>query len=156
MFDERVPGATERVLDLGEEIMRLCVDAGGSITGEHGVGYEKRNYMSWIFSEDDLEVMARLKTAFGADESLQPRQDLPDVEGLRRSLLPHAGRDRQSRPGRLRIAQHPMVTPRQARRDDSPVGARHPPQPNTAASEKCLALAPRRRTTPFPLILRHS
>ena len=54
LFDERDPGATERVLDAGEEIMRLCVDAGGSITGEHGIGLEKRDYMTWIFTEDDL------------------------------------------------------------------------------------------------------
>jgi len=81
MFDERVPGATQRVLDLGEEIMRLCVDAGGSITGEHGVGYEKRNYMSWIFSEDDLEVMARLKKAFGAEDGFNPGKIFPTSKG---------------------------------------------------------------------------
>jgi glycolate oxidase len=81
MFDERVPGATQRVLELGEEIMRLCVDAGGSITGEHGVGYEKRNYMSWIFSEDDLEVMARLKTAFGAADGFNPGKVFPTSKG---------------------------------------------------------------------------
>ncbi|HEV8573705.1 MAG TPA: FAD-linked oxidase C-terminal domain-containing protein [Dehalococcoidia bacterium] len=81
MFDERVPGATQRVLDLGEDIMRLCVDAGGSITGEHGVGYEKRNYMSWIFSEDDLEVMARLKKAFGAEDGFNPGKIFPTSKG---------------------------------------------------------------------------
>ena len=81
MFDERVPGATQKVLDLGEEIMRLCVDAGGSITGEHGVGYEKRNYMSWIFSEDDLEVMSRLKAAFGASERFNPGKVFPTSKG---------------------------------------------------------------------------
>jgi glycolate oxidase len=81
MFDERVPGATAKVLDLGEEIMRLCVDAGGSITGEHGVGYEKRNYMSWIFSEDDLEVMARLKAAFGAEDGFNPGKIFPTSKG---------------------------------------------------------------------------
>ncbi len=81
MFDERVPGATQRVLELGEEIMRLCVDAGGSITGEHGVGYEKRNYMSWIFSEDDLEVMARLKAAFGAADGFNPGKIFPTSKG---------------------------------------------------------------------------
>jgi glycolate oxidase len=81
MFDERVPGATQKVLDLGEEIMRLCVDAGGSITGEHGVGYEKRNYMSWIFSEDDLEVMSRLKTAFGASDWFNPGKVFPTSKG---------------------------------------------------------------------------
>ena len=81
MFDERVPGTTERVLQLGEEIMRLCVDAGGSITGEHGVGYEKRSYMSWIFSEDDLEVMSRLKAAFGAAERFNPGKVFPTSKG---------------------------------------------------------------------------
>ena len=81
MFDERVPGATQRVLDLGEVIMRLCVEAGGTITGEHGVGYEKRNYMSWIFSEDDLEVMARVKLAFGATDSFNPGKIFPSSKG---------------------------------------------------------------------------
>jgi glycolate oxidase len=81
LFDEGVPGATEKVLELGEEIMRLCVDAGGSITGEHGVGYEKRNYMSWIFSEDDLEVMARLKAAFGTTEGFNPGKIFPTSKG---------------------------------------------------------------------------
>jgi glycolate oxidase len=81
LFDERVPGVTERVLELGEEIMRLCVDAGGSITGEHGVGYEKRDYMSWIFSEDDLEVMSRLKRAFGAADGFNPGKMFPTSKG---------------------------------------------------------------------------
>ncbi len=82
MFDERVPGATQRVLALGEEIMRLCVDAGGSITGEHGVGYEKRNYMSWIFSDDDLAVMAGLKAAFGSAEGgFNPGKLFPSSKG---------------------------------------------------------------------------
>ena len=81
MFDERVPGATKRVLDLGEEIMRLCVDAGGSITGEHGVGYEKRSYMSWIFSEDDLAVMSQLKLAFGAADGFNPGKVFPSSKG---------------------------------------------------------------------------
>ncbi|MEX0683120.1 MAG: FAD-linked oxidase C-terminal domain-containing protein [Dehalococcoidia bacterium] len=81
MFDDRVPGASERVLELGEEIMRLCVDAGGTITGEHGVGFEKRNYMSWIFSDDDLEVMARVKLAFGAADSFNPGKMFPSSKG---------------------------------------------------------------------------
>ena len=81
LFDERVEGASRRVLDLGEVIMRLCVEAGGTITGEHGVGYEKRNYMSWIFSEDDLEVMARVKAAFGAGEGFNPGKVFPSSKG---------------------------------------------------------------------------
>ena len=81
LFDERVEGSTARVLECGEEIMRLCVDAGGSITGEHGVGFEKRNYMSWIFSEDDLLVMSRLKAAFGGGEGFNPRKVFPTSKG---------------------------------------------------------------------------
>jgi glycolate oxidase len=61
--------------------MRLCVDAGGSITGEHGVGWEKRSYMNWIFSEADLEVMGRLKAAFGADDTFNPGKLFPTSKG---------------------------------------------------------------------------
>jgi glycolate oxidase len=81
LFDERKPGETARVLDAGEEIMRICVDAGGSITGEHGVGLEKRSFMSWIFSDADIETMARLKTAFGAGESFNPGKAFPTSKG---------------------------------------------------------------------------
>ncbi len=97
MFDEREPGAVERVLDLGAEIMRLCVEAGGSITGEHGVGYEKRDYMSWIFSEDDMQVMSRLKAAFGAGEGFNPGKVFPtnrgcgEVSSRMRSAIARAG-----------------------------------------------------------------
>jgi glycolate oxidase len=68
LFDERRPGETARVLDAGEEIMRVCVDAGGSVTGEHGIGLEKRDFMPWIFTPEDLATMARLKQAFGAGD----------------------------------------------------------------------------------------
>ncbi len=81
LFDERVPGTTARVLEAGGEIMRLCVEAGGSITGEHGIGLEKRDYMSWVFSEDDLEYMARLKTAFGGDALFNPGKVFPTGKG---------------------------------------------------------------------------
>ncbi len=83
LFDARVPGATERVLEIGAEIMRLCVEAGGSITGEHGVGLEKRDFMSWIFSEDDLEAMTRVKRAFvpaGAAD-FNPCKAFPTTKG---------------------------------------------------------------------------
>jgi len=81
LFDDSIPGEAKHVLDCGEEIMRLCVEAGGTITGEHGVGYEKRNYMSWIFSEDDLAVMAGLKDAFGAGEGFNPGKVFPSSKG---------------------------------------------------------------------------
>jgi glycolate oxidase len=81
LFDERIEGTTARVLEAGAEIMRLCVDAGGSITGEHGVGLEKRDFMPWLFSEADLRVMSRLKAAFGAGENYNPCKAFPTSKG---------------------------------------------------------------------------
>jgi glycolate oxidase len=81
LFDERREGETTRVLDAGEAIMRMCVDAGGSVTGEHGIGLEKRDFMPWIFSEADLEAMSRLKAAFGAGESFNPCKAFPTTKG---------------------------------------------------------------------------
>jgi glycolate oxidase len=81
LFDERKPGETQRVLEAGEEIMKACVAAGGSITGEHGVGLEKRSFMSWIFSETDIEAMSKLKIAFGAGERFNPCKAFPTSKG---------------------------------------------------------------------------
>ena len=81
LFDEREEGATARVLEAGAAIMRACVDAGGSITGEHGVGLEKRDYISWIFNDDDLRAMSLLKRAFKADDRYNPCKAFPTHHG---------------------------------------------------------------------------
>lgn len=81
LFDERVPGATDRVLDAGGEILQLCVEAGGTITGEHGVGLEKRDYMGLIFSEADMAAMSRLKAVFRAGERFNPCKAFPTSKG---------------------------------------------------------------------------
>jgi glycolate oxidase len=81
LFDEREPGVKERVLQAGAEIMRLCVDAGGSITGEHGIGLEKRDFIAWIFDDTDLAVMARLKSAFKAGDEYNPCKAFPTGKG---------------------------------------------------------------------------
>jgi glycolate oxidase len=81
LFDERRPGETSRVLDAGEAIMRVCVDAGGSVTGEHGIGLEKRDFMPWIFTDADLATMGKLKTAFGAHDYFNPCKAFPTSKG---------------------------------------------------------------------------
>jgi glycolate oxidase len=81
LFDARQPGDLPRVLEAGSDIMRICVDAGGTITGEHGIGTEKRKFMPWLFSDDDLEAMSRLKTVFGAGELFNPGKVFPTAEG---------------------------------------------------------------------------
>ncbi len=92
LFDERVPGVTKMVLDAGAEIMRLCVDAGGSITGEHGVGLEKRDFIAWIFDASDLAAMARLKVAFKAGESYNPCKAFPTHKGCGEVTQAHVQR----------------------------------------------------------------
>ena len=81
LFDARQPGELERAVEAGGEIMRICVDAGGTITGEHGIGVEKRKFMRWLFSDDDLEAMSRLKAVFGAGELFNPGKIFPTDEG---------------------------------------------------------------------------
>ncbi len=81
MFDPDEPGATARVLACAEEIMRLCVDAGGAVTGEHGIGLEKRSYMEWIYSPADLDAMRAVRTAFGGADRFNPCKMLPGGHG---------------------------------------------------------------------------
>ncbi|MFB0923627.1 MAG: FAD-linked oxidase C-terminal domain-containing protein, partial [Alphaproteobacteria bacterium] len=55
MYDANIPGQLERAEDFGSDILRLCVEVGGVLTGEHGVGVEKRDLMTEVFTEDDLK-----------------------------------------------------------------------------------------------------
>src|SRR5687767_920838 len=57
IFDQRTLGATDRVVQAGADILRKCVEVGGTLSGEHGVGLEKQAYMSWVFSEADFDAM---------------------------------------------------------------------------------------------------
>jgi glycolate oxidase len=76
-FDRGVPGTLERVLAASEEIVRLCVDAGGALSGEHGIGLEKRDFMSWVFTADDLDAQACVRAAFDPDAIMNPQKVLP-------------------------------------------------------------------------------
>ncbi len=77
VFDARVPGTTERVHLAGEEIVRASVAAGGVLSGEHGIGLEKRDYMSMMFSDTDLEAQQALRRAFDPDGMSNPGKVLP-------------------------------------------------------------------------------
>lgn len=77
LFDERDEAQIHRVLAASDEILGKCIDLGGSVTGEHGIGVEKINFMSRLFSEDDLEVMARVRMAFNPDGRCSPHKMLP-------------------------------------------------------------------------------
>src|SRR5205807_2481642 len=77
LFDAREAGVLDRVMAAGREILTQCVDAGGTITCEHGVGLEKQGFMPLIFSPADLEVMARVRTAIDPSGNLNPNKVLP-------------------------------------------------------------------------------
>ena len=76
-YDASVPGETDRVMKASEEMLAACVAAGGSLSGEHGIGIEKNNYMPWIFSEGDLDAQRRLKTTFDPDDLMNPFKVFP-------------------------------------------------------------------------------
>jgi FAD/FMN-containing dehydrogenase len=78
MFDERDPDEKERVLKAATEILKACADAGGTISGEHGVGLEKLRETSFIFSENDLEFERKLKRAFDPDDIINPGKMIPE------------------------------------------------------------------------------
>jgi glycolate oxidase len=77
-FDLAEPGTLERVLAASDELVRLCVDAGGALSGEHGIGLEKRDFMPLVFTEDDLAAQACVRAAFDTDGRMNPRKVLPD------------------------------------------------------------------------------
>ena len=77
LYDPRKPGDETRVVAAGAEIMKLCAEVGGSISGEHGIGLEKADFMPFIFSAADLSVMQRLKNAFNPRGLCNPGKVFP-------------------------------------------------------------------------------
>jgi glycolate oxidase len=77
LYDVRIPGQEERAYELSVNILRLCVQCGGSITGEHGVGEEKKAMMSEMFAEPDLETMQLVRCAFDPQQLSNPGKVFP-------------------------------------------------------------------------------
>ncbi|NJN76708.1 MAG: glycolate oxidase subunit GlcD [Synechococcaceae cyanobacterium RL_1_2] len=83
LFDSKKEGALEEVEALGGEILKLCVEVGGSISGEHGIGSDKREYMRDMFTELDLETMNWLRQAFDPSGLANPQKLLPTPRSCR-------------------------------------------------------------------------
>ncbi|QDM18367.1 FAD-linked oxidase C-terminal domain-containing protein [Tardiphaga sp. vice278] len=79
LYDANKPGELQRAEDFGSDILRLCVEVGGVLTGEHGVGIEKRDLMPEMFSEIDLNQQQRIKCAFDAQGLLNPGKVFPTL-----------------------------------------------------------------------------
>jgi glycolate oxidase len=93
LYNGREPGALERAEALAGRILRMCIEMGGSITGEHGIGMEKREFLPQMFSADEIDCMKRLRTAFdplgvanpgkmfpGGSASAEPQHGLHPLE----------------------------------------------------------------------------
>jgi glycolate oxidase subunit GlcD len=77
LFDMRTPGELDRVIEAGAAIVKVCIELGGSITGEHGLGLEKKAYIGLLFNEADLEAMARVRRAFDPNGRFNPAKMFP-------------------------------------------------------------------------------
>lgn len=80
-FDDRIPGVVDRVAEAGEAIIRRCIELGGSITGEHGVGVEKLDLMSLMYTPADLDLQRRMKLIFNEGELCNACKVLPNQKG---------------------------------------------------------------------------
>src|SRR6187431_574515 len=94
LYDANKPGELERTEQFGAEILKLCVEVGGVLTGEHGVGVEKRDLMPAMFSQIDLDQQQRVKCAFDAKGLLNPGKVFPQLHRCAElgRLHVHAGR----------------------------------------------------------------
>src|SRR6478672_6437941 len=79
LYDANKPGELERAEQFGADILRLCVEVGGVLTGEHGVGVEKRDLMPAMFTEEDLNAQQRVKCAFDEKGLLNPGKVFPQL-----------------------------------------------------------------------------
>ena len=98
LYDANNPGELDRAEQFGADILRLCVEVGGVLTGEHGVGVEKRDLMPVMFSEADLNQQQRLKCAFDDKSLLNPGKVFPTLHRCAElgRMHVHAGRVRVS------------------------------------------------------------
>lgn len=77
IYDERDPELTKKTIEASSEILKACIDMGGSVTGEHGIGVEKRDFMPLIFTEDDITAMERVKQVFDPSNLCNPGKVFP-------------------------------------------------------------------------------
>lgn len=80
VFDDRDPGEKAKVVQASEEILEECIRVGGTISGEHGIGLEKKSSMTVLFNEKELLAMKKMKQAFDPDELLNPNKIFPVTE----------------------------------------------------------------------------
>ena len=95
LYDSNREGELEKAEELGAEILKLCVEVGGVLSGEHGIGVEKRELMPCMFGDEDLDAQERIKEAFDPGRLYNPGKVFPVlrrcIEGGRMHV--HAGEE---------------------------------------------------------------
>ena len=94
LFDERDQDQVQRVLQASDEILTRCIELGGSVTGEHGIGVEKIDFMKRLYSDVDLAVMNDVRSVFNPQGLCSPGKLLPTTGacGAERITVSHPGR----------------------------------------------------------------
>lgn len=159
-FDSRSPDEVHRVKEAGRELMETCVRAGGSITGEHGVGFDKRELLPLIFSEADMNTMLSVRAAFDPTGLCNPGKIIPMLRGCgeARAILPptqatareggNLPGPRASRPQTRGVVSLDQV---RVRASFDPDLARK--QVAALIGEEYVAASPRLRVSPSPLVV---
>ncbi|MCZ6450128.1 MAG: FAD-binding protein [Deltaproteobacteria bacterium] len=80
LYDSRNEGQLHEAEEMGAQIIKACIEMGGSLTGEHGIGVEKRDFMPLMYSDDDLEAMQKVKRVFNPDGLLNPGKIFPTAK----------------------------------------------------------------------------
>ncbi len=130
-FDLRRGDDLERVRQAGREIMETCVRAGGSITGEHGVGLDKSAYLPLIFSEDDMDAMLRVRAAFDPSGLCNPGKIIPMPRGCGEARA--VATQSLSEPGAVATGSKENLSAQGSGRAANPVT---PSRPKTATSAR--------------------
>ncbi len=91
LFDERDPDQVRRVMAASHEILELCVGLGGTLTGEHGIGVEKRDYMPLLFPPETLRTMEDIRAVFNPSGLCNPDKILPSSHGCAYEMRPRGG-----------------------------------------------------------------
>ena len=80
LYDSRNEGELHEAEEMGAQIIKACIEMGGSLTGEHGIGVEKRDFMPLMYSDEDLEAMLKVKRVFNPDDLLNPGKVFPTAK----------------------------------------------------------------------------
>ena len=91
LFDERNPDEVKRVMAASHEILELCIGVGGTLTGEHGIGVEKRDHMPLLFPPETLRTMAEVRAVFNPSGLCNPGKVLPTSHGCAYDIQPRMG-----------------------------------------------------------------